>query len=238
MYKGEIRMAKLKIGVLLSGCGLYDGAEIHESVLTLLAIDKAGAEWFCIAPNKNQHHIVNHTDGTEMKESRNVLVESARIARGNIKDLKSISPNDMDALILPGGFGTAKNFTNWAIKGPDGEIDADVKRLLIDMVHAKKPVGALCMSTTTLAKAYEGSDISPELTVGTTASKSIYDIVGIGAGIEKVGSKFIQKEADEICVDAKYKIVTSPCYLMDVGISQVAKGAEGVVNKLIDFCKK
>lgn len=221
-----------KIGVLLSGSGVYDGAEIHESVLTLWAIEKHGGQWFCIAPNKKQLHVINHLNGEELKEERNVLIESARIARGNIKDLKDVHASDMDALVLPGGFGTAKNFTNWAIKGPDGEIDADVKRIILEMVQAKKPIGALCMSPTTVAKALEGSGISVSLTIGNTTDKSLYDIAGINAGIEKVGAKPMSVKPNEVYVDKENKIVTTPCYMMEVGITTVAEGAEKVIAEI------
>ena len=112
----------MKIGVLLSGCGVYDGAEIQEAVLTLLSIEEMGAEAVCISVNENQHHVVNHVTGEEMEESRNMLIESARIARGNITDILEIDPVDIDALVIPGGFGSAKNFTTWAFSGPDGTI--------------------------------------------------------------------------------------------------------------------
>ena len=107
----------MKIGVLLSGCGVYDGSEIHEAVLSLLELDRAGAEVLCMAPNRDQHHVINHLDGQEMEQSRNVLEESARIARGAISDLKGVSADSMDGLLLPGGFGAAKNWTSWAFAG-------------------------------------------------------------------------------------------------------------------------
>ncbi len=221
-----------KIGVLLSGSGVYDGSEIHESVLTLWAVEKYGGEWFCIAPNKKQLHVINHLNGEELKEERNVLIESARIARGNIKDIKDVHADSMDALILPGGFGTAKNLTNWAIKGADAEIDPDVKRLILEMLQAKKPIGALCMSPTTIAKALEGSGISVSLTIGNTTDKSPYNIAEIQAGMKKIGATPIDKKGNEVYVDSTNKIVTSPCYMMEVGITAVAEGAEKVVLEI------
>ena len=155
-----------KIGILLSGCGVYDGSEIQEAVLTMLAIQEAGHEYVCIAPNKDQHHVINHTSGEEMNESRNILVESARIARGNVIDLNDITPADIDALVLPGGFGAAKNLTTWAFNGPESEILPEAKLLLVNMVNVGKPIVALCVSPTVVAKAFEGSSVNPKLTLG------------------------------------------------------------------------
>ena len=144
----------MKIGVLLSGCGVYDGAEIQEAVLTLLSIEEMGAEAVCISVNENQHHVVNHVTGEEMEESRNMLIESARIARGNITDILEIDPVDIDALVIPGGFGSAKNFTTWAFSGPDGTILPSVKLLLVNMVNIGKPIAALCVSPVVVSKAF------------------------------------------------------------------------------------
>ena len=149
-----------KIGVLLHGSGVFDGSEIHESVFTLLAIAEAGAEAVCFAPNVNQHHVLNHTTGEEMPETRNVLVESARIARGNIKDIVDIKASELDGLVMPGGFGTAKNITKWAFEGPNGPILESVKNLIVELVAQEKPIAGLCMSPTTgrngIPRAFDG----------------------------------------------------------------------------------
>ena len=136
----------MKIGILLSGCGVYDGAEIQESVLSMLAVQEAGAEYQCISVNKNQHHVINHLTGDDMKESRNMMTESARIARGEVTEISEINPANIDALIIPGGFGSAKNFSDWAFNGPDGTILPEVKLLLVNLVNAGKPIAALCVS--------------------------------------------------------------------------------------------
>jgi enhancing lycopene biosynthesis protein 2 len=141
----------LKIGVLLSGCGVYDGAEIQEAVLSLLAIDQMGAQAVCIGIDDNQHHVVNHLNGEEMLQTRNMLVEAARIARGDIQAITEITPADIDALVIPGGFGSAKNFTSWAFDGPRGTIRSDVKLLLVNMVNVGKPIVALCVSPIVVA---------------------------------------------------------------------------------------
>ena len=115
-----------KIAIILSGCGVYDGAEIHETVLTLLRLSQQGAQVQCFAPDKPQMHVINHLTGEEMPEQRNVLVESGRITRGQSRDVRELKAADFDALIMPGGFGVAKNLSDFAVKGADCTVDADV----------------------------------------------------------------------------------------------------------------
>lgn len=223
----------MKIGVLLSGCGVYDGTEIHEAVFTLLAIAQNGAEAVIFAPNVNQHHVINHLTGGEMNETRNVLVESARIARGNCKDIASISLNDFDALVIPGGFGAAKNITKWAFDGPNGEINTLVKQLIINCINSKKPIAALCMGPTVIAKALENTNNTVHLSVGTTTEKSPYDIAAISNGMEQLGAKAEMKTIREICVDTKNKIVTAPCYMMETSILEVNNNTKMAIDELI-----
>lgn len=225
----------MKIGVLLSGNGVFDGSEIQEAVFTLLAIDENNADALCFAPNIDQHHVLNHVTGDEMNESRNVLVESARIARGNIQDLKEISSDNIDALVLPGGFGAAKNLTKWAFDGPDGDILPDVKRLINEMVHYRKPVCGLCMGPTVIAKALEGSGVKANLTVGTTEAPSPYEIDAISAGMEKTGATAIMKEVTEIMVDETNKIITAPCYMMEATISQIRNNIKMAIDKTVQL---
>jgi enhancing lycopene biosynthesis protein 2 len=225
----------MKIGVLLSGCGVYDGAEIHEAVLTLLALDKLNAEAICLAPDIPQHHVVNHLDGSEINESRNVLVEAARIARGNIKPLGNISAVELDGLAIAGGFGVAKNLTKWAFSGPDGEIESSVKNLIVDMVKSKKPLAAMCMAPTTVAKALEGSGIQAKLTVGTTEATSPYDIAAISQGMESVGGEPVMSDAEEVVVDEDNKIITTPCYMMEASIAQIYTGIKKACAILVEM---
>lgn len=225
----------MKIGVLLSGCGVYDGAEIHESVLTLLAIEEIGATAVCISVNKDQHHVINHATGDEMKEMRNILVESARIARGDIHDITKIAPADIDALVIPGGFGSAKNFTNWAFNGPDGDILPEVKLLLVNMINVGNPVAALCVSPVVIAKALEGSGIHPNLTIGSDKEGSPYDIKGFSDGLEKTGMTTEMKTVKEILVDSENKIVTAPCYMMDASVLDIRNNVKSAVEALRDL---
>ncbi|AYQ31627.1 isoprenoid biosynthesis glyoxalase ElbB [Runella sp. SP2] len=222
-----------KIGVLLHGSGVFDGSEIHESVFTLLAIAEAGAEAVCFAPNVNQHHVLNHTTGEEMPEIRNVLVESARIARGNIKDIVDIQASELDGLVMPGGFGTAKNITKWAFEGPDGPILESVKNLIVELVAQGKPIAGLCMSPTTIAKALEGTAYHAHLTVGTPNEASPYEIAAISAGMESIGQVAEMASVREIVVDEKLKIVTAPCYMMEANIVEVRDNIKQAVDALI-----
>jgi enhancing lycopene biosynthesis protein 2 len=222
----------MKIAVLLHGCGVYDGTEIQEAVLTLLAIEKAGHEYFCIAPNVFQHHVIDHTTGTEMPETRNVLVESARIARGKIKDLTQVSIADFDAMAMPGGFGTAKNITKWAFDGPDGSIDPVVQQLIVETVTAQKPIVALCMSPTTVAKALEHTSHHAQLSVGSTEAPSPYDIQSISAGMEKVGAQSAMATKTEVAIDRDLKIISAPCYMMEATITEVAANIEKAIAAL------
>lgn len=225
----------MKIGVLLSGNGVYDGSEIQEAVFTLLALDRHGASVQCMAPDVNQHHVIDHTTGNELNETRNVLIESARIARGNIKSLSAVSAGDLDALVLPGGFGAAKNLTKWAFSGPDGEILPEVKNMIAEMVSNGKPVVGFCMAPTTIAKALEGTGIAAKLTVGTTAEASPYEIGAISQGMETVGAVAEMKTVREVLVDETNKIITAPCYMMEASISEVKNNIDQGIDKLFEI---
>ena len=226
---------KKKIAVILSGSGVFDGSEIHESVFTLLSIVENGGTYQCFAPDIDQHHVLNHISGEELKEKRNVLVEAARIARGNILALDKYNASEYDGLVIPGGFGAAKNLTKWAFSGPDGEIDKSVKSAIIDTLQNKKPMVGLCMGPTVIAKAFEGSEIHPHLTVGTTESKSPYDIAAISGGMEKTGAVAEMKTIAEIMIDKDLKIVTAPCYMMEADILQVRKNIEQAINAMFNM---
>ena len=223
----------MKIGILLSGCGVFDGAEIQESVLAMLAITESGHEYQCISVNKKQHHVINHLTGDEMKEDRNMMVESARIARGNVKEISEITPANIDGLIIPGGFGSAKSFSDWAFNGADGTIIPEVKLLLVNFVNAGKPIAALCVSPILVAKALEGSAISPNLTLGNTTDKSPYEIDGFHAGVQKTGSKTEERALKEVLIDKENKIITAPCYMMDASILEIRENIKLAVKELV-----
>ncbi len=216
-------MTQKQVAVVLSGCGVFDGAEIHESVLSLLALDEQGAAYQCFAPDIPQHHVINHLSGDEMDETRSVLVEAARIARGNIKPLSGFNAAVFYALLLPGGFGAAKNLSSLAFDGPNCSVDPYLTGAVNAMVDAGKPIGALCISPAVLAKIFEGKAV--KLTIGN-------DPGTVGA-IEAMGGKHQETTHAEVVIDENYKVVTSPCYMLDATISQIAKGAENAVRALL-----
>ncbi len=219
----------MNIGVLLSGSGVNDGSEIHESVITMLALDRAGAETLLMAPNIDQMHVINHYTGQEMDEFRNVLVESARIARGNIKDMAEVSGGDLDALIIPGGFGVAKNLSDYAMSGAECSINPDVYRLISEMIILKKPIGAICIAPTMMAKILAEQNQSATMTMGkdeTTAKD-----------IEAMGIKHKECLVEEIVIDKENNIVTTPAYMDAKNISEVAEGIEKLVKQIILMVK-
>jgi len=214
-----------KIGVILSGCGVRDGSEIHEAVLTLLAIDRSGAKAVCLAPDMELNE-VNHVTMEETGAKRNALVEAARIARGDIGDVKGVKAADLDALILPGGFGAAKNLCSFAYDGPQGTVQPDVLRLVKEMVLAKKPICAICIAPAVLALAL-GRDIAPQLTIGTDE--------GTAEAIAATGSKHVPCPVSEFVVDREHKIVSTPAYMLAGGIAEAAVGIEKAVKATIDL---
>lgn len=215
-----------KIAVILSGSGVFDGAEIHESVITLLTLDRAGAAYQCLAPDIPQMHVINHLKGEETPgESRNVLVEAARIARGNILDLAQATPADYDAVILPGGFGAAKNLSDFAVKGADCDVNADVVRFCRGMAEQGKPMAFVCIAPALLPKIF-GPEV--ELTIGNDP--------GTAEQIEKMGGIHLSCPVTEFVVDEQRRIVSTPAYMYDESISKVASGIEKAVGKVLEMC--
>ena len=208
-----------KVAVILSGCGVYDGAEIYESVITLLRLDQRGAQVQCFAPNIAQLHVINHLTGEEMPESRNVLVESARIARGEVKDIREANAEDFDALIVPGGFGSAKNLSNFAVEGTGCTVQPDVLALTEAFAEAGKPVGLICISPALAAKIYGPGVIC---TIGNDADTA--------AALNKMGATHKDCAVSEIVEDKARKLVTTPAYMLAQSISEAASG----INKLVD----
>ena len=214
-----------KVGLLLSGCGFNDGSEIHESVISMLALDRAGVETVIMAPNIDQMHVVNHYTGQEMDEFRNVLVESSRIARGNIKDMAEVTGNDLDALIIPGGFGVAKNLRDYAMAGPDCSVNPDVYRLVSEIYLLKKPIGAICIAPVMMAKIFGEQDESAEMTIGSDELTS--------KDINTMGSKHIKCLVSEMIIDEDKKLVTTPAYMEAQSIKEAAEGIEKLVKQVL-----
>lgn len=216
-----------RVGVILSGCGVFDGSEIHESVLTLLALDRAGAEIYCFAPNKLQVQAVNHLTGeVTPSETRHVLVESARIARGQILPLKNADPEQLDALIIPGGFGVAKNLSDFAFNGIKCDVDGDLRHLVQAMHNAGKPLGFMCIAPVLLPKLL---DKRIRLTIGTdidTAEK-----------INDMGGEHVACPVDDIVVDLEAKVVTTPAYMLAKSISEAATGIDKLVSRVLELAE-
>ena len=216
---------KPSIAVILSGCGNRDGAEIHESTLTLWAIHRHGADYQCYAPNKKQHHVLNHITGEEMPQERNVLVESARIARGKIKDLALFDEKNHDILIMPGGFGAAKNLSSFAFDGSRCTVDETVSKAVLAMYNAKKPIGALCIAPVILAR------LLPDIAVTIGQDQQTAEAVS------QMGATHLETTHGEIAVDKGNRIVTTPCYMLDARVDQIGEGADRLVAALLEMIR-
>jgi enhancing lycopene biosynthesis protein 2 len=211
-----------KVGIVLSGCGVNDGSEIHEAVLSLLAIARNGAEAVCFAPDKSQSDVVNHLTGESMAESRNVLIEAARIARGTIQPLALASADTLDALIVPGGFGAAKNLSNFASQGAECTVDPDLKRLALAMHAAGKPLGFICIAPAMLPKIF---DFPLRLTIGTD--------IDTAELLEEMGAEHVPCPVDDIVVDEDNKVVTTPAYMLAQNIAEAATGIDKLVARVL-----
>jgi len=214
---------KKSIAVILSGSGNQDGTEIHEATLTLWAIHKNGADYQCYASDIPQHHVLNHITGEEMDESRNVLIESARIARGNVKNLADFDPTEHDALVIPGGLGAAKNLSSFAFDGKDCEINTDVERAVQQMVQAHKPVGALCIAPVILAKIINDALI----TVGQSPK--------VVEAINSMGARHKPTMQGEVVVDPVRKLVTTPCYMLEARVDQIGDSADKLIQEVLQL---
>lgn len=214
----------VKVGMVLSGCGFLDGAEIHESVLAAYFLERGGAELVFCAPDVDQMHVVNHLTGEVVEsERRNVLVESARIARGRIRALSDMSVDDVDAVVLPGGFGAAKNLSTYATEGTACSVHPDVETFLRRAHEAGLPIGAICIAPVIVARVL--GDEGPALTIG--------DDPATARAIEELGGRHQVRSVDGITVDEKRRFVSTPAYMLGPGIADVAAGIEKLVDKLL-----
>lgn len=216
-----------KVAVILSGCGYLDGAEIRESVLALLYLDERGADVTLFAPDTNQRHVINHLTQQETGETRNVLVESARIARSQIHDLKKLNANDFDALIIPGGFGVAKNLSDLASKGQDATVLPDFANAIKAFHTQQKPIGAICIAPAVLSLALKNS--GAKLTIGDDESTAAI----IGAA----GCSHVNAESAEAVWDDKNRIASCSAYMREDRIAEIAKGIKAVIDHVIDLAK-
>lgn len=210
-----------KVAVILSGCGFLDGAEIRESVLTLLSLDSLDIEYDIFAPNKVQHHTVNHLSSEEQGESRNIMVEAARIARGNITALDELNPDNYDALVIPGGFGVAKNLCTFAFDGVNATVDETVKTVITSTHAAKKPIVAICIAPALVALTIKGC----ELTIGSC--------IDTAAALESLGAKHKITTSAEFVVDDTNKVITTAAYMHDTAkLDEIHKGIFGALEAM------
>ncbi len=213
-----------KIAIVLSGCGVYDGSEIYEVVLTLLSIEKAGAQFKCFAPDITQHHVIDHISGKEINQTRNVLTESARIVRGNIQCLEELSPAEFDGIIIPGGFGVAKNLSDFAFKSSNLTILPKLESIIREFNEHSKPIGLICIAPALSGKVFNG-DV--RFTIGQDQNTA--------NAIEKTGAQHVTSKVNEIVIDEQAKLVTTPAYMLASSITEAEKGITKLVNKIISM---
>lgn len=209
--------------IILSGCGVYDGSEIHEAIMVMLAIDKSGGKYSIFAPNRDQFHAINHLNGDVMSENRNILVESARIARGKIAPINTLNPDDFDLIVFPGGYGVAKNISNYANAGVEMNVDKDIEEVIKKFHAQNKPIGAMCIAPVLLAK------IIPNalLTIGNDQLASDH--------LSQLGATHKRCDQTEVLIDYKNRIVSTPCYMLNASISQIAQSAENLISALYNL---
>jgi len=224
-------LTNAKIAVVLSGCGVYDGTEVHEAAAALAALSRGGAEVAMYAPDKDQAHVVDHTEGAEMEQPRNVLLESARIARGAIKPLSELTSDDADAALFPGGFGAAKNLSDFGFKGADMTVEPDVERIITSFHSAGKPLALCCIAPILAAKVLGGS--APTLTLGNCGDEKDWPYQGAIEAAKSFGANMELKGVEEVCVDADNKIVTTPAFMFNGQFHQIQDGVASMVNELL-----
>ena len=217
---------KKTVGVILSGCGVFDGTEIHEAVICLLALDKAGVATQFYAPNIELDE-VNHISGEATGATRNVMMESARISRGPMNDLASAKATDVAAWVFPGGFGAAKNLSNVAMVGGEAEAHPEVKRVIEEALAQHVPIGACCIAPAMLSAAAKSTGQQLKLTIGNDA--------GTASAIEAMGGTHVDCPVDAIVEDGDHRVVTAPAYMYDASISQVAQGIEKMIAKVVSW---
>lgn len=202
-----------------------DGSEIHEAVLTMLSLDRAGAELICAAPASDQFHVVNHcTNAVQAGEIRNMLIEAGRISRGNIRDLAGVSAADADAVFFPGGFGAAKNLCSFARDGATCSVHPQAGRIIREMLDARKPIGALCIAPVLIARVAGAIGRRVQVTIGNDPE--------VAAAIEAMGAVHVPCPVDRAVIDEDHRVVTAPAYMLAQNISAVAASAEAAVTAI------
>lgn len=214
-----------RVGVILSGCGVSDGSEIHEAVSILVALDKRAAEIICIAPNIPQAAVINHLTHKPEPAPRNVMAEGARIARGKIRDLAGVHATELDALVFPGGFGVVRNLCSFAADGAQCRVLPELAKLMLDMHEEGKPIGLACIAPVLAAAVFGAKGMEPTVTIGTDAETA--------GAIEAMGGRHQNKGPTEVCIDRTNKLITTPCYMSAAGPWEVFQGADRLVEELL-----
>lgn len=221
----RMAMATKRVAVVLSGCGYLDGSEAQETIFSLLALDEAGAAVKCFAPDVEQCHVVDHQTGNPMEgEKRNVRTEAARLSRGNVADIRDARADDFDALVMPGGYGAAKNLCSYALEGVSGKFHPDVERLIREFSDAGKPIGAICIAPVLVAGVL-GREKAPTLTIGSDE--------GTARDLESLGARHCNCPPGEVCVDQANRIVTTPAYMYESGPAEVCRGIRRLVGEVL-----
>jgi len=219
-----------KVAVILSGCGVYDGTEIHEAAAALAAITRNGGETIIYAPNKNQAHVIDHSAGSEIDQTRSVMVESARIARGAVLPLSDLTAGSADACVIPGGFGAAKNLSDFGFKGADMSVDAEMERVIKDFHIAGKPMALCCIAPIVAAKVL--GKTGPNLTLGNCGPEDQWPYQGAINAAKSFGANLELKNIDEVCVDSRNKLVSAPAYMYNGKFHEVQDSVTNMINAL------
>ncbi|XP_005103393.1 glutamine amidotransferase-like class 1 domain-containing protein 3A, mitochondrial [Aplysia californica] len=222
------------VAVVLAGSGVYDGSEVHEVSAVWVHLSRAGAEVSMFAPDIPQMHTVDHTKGEPSEDGRNVLKESARIARGNVKPISDLQVTNFDAVVFPGGFGAAKNLSSFAVDGTDMKVEPDVERVLKEFHSAQKPIGLCCIAPVLAAKVISGC----EVTVGSNEEEGgRWPFAGTCGAIEAMGAKHVKKNVTEIHTDEANRIVTTPAFMCQTAVHEVFDGIGAMVQKVLTLIK-
>ncbi|ODP99576.1 MULTISPECIES: isoprenoid biosynthesis glyoxalase ElbB [Salinivibrio] len=213
-----------KVAVILSGCGVFDGAEIQETVLSLLALEQNDAQWQCFAPDIDQHHVINHRTGEAMSETRNVLTEASRIVRGEILPLTDLNADDFDALLVPGGFGAAKNLSDFAYNGDPVQVHQDMFAVCQAFARSEKPAGYMCIAPIMIPQIY------PKGVKGTIGNEP-----DIAAAFNRMGGEHIECPVSDYVLDQRHHLLSTPAYMLATSVSDAASGINRMVKKLVEL---
>jgi enhancing lycopene biosynthesis protein 2 len=218
------------IAIVLAGCGRADGSEITEAVSCLVHLARLGAEYRCFAPDAPQAEVVNHITGKPEGQSRNMMVEAARIARGEIAPLSTLKAADFDAVIFPGGYGAAKNLCTFARDGENCTVDPDVERVVKGFHSAGKPIGMCCIAPVIGARVLGKARGGPGVRV------TIGEDPGAAAAIGRMGSTNIPKAVTEAFVDEANRLATSPAYMYgDATPWEVFQGIGEMIERTLEM---